>query len=251
VAQNRTIHENGSFSTFTLVLEGKSHNLVPHNGGFRTSSEAFIRIDRVANGTAYPGRGVFSGSTALPRTRWQVWTKSGTRYEFEEDLWWAHINCPNTCTASGETYKWMLSRVIDVNGNQITYNYARSSDALTQQWLTGMVDNEIWLTSITWGYGTTQLYMLEFNSGSRWYDLDYEFADGQYGRPRTTRMLNNLTLYSKPAGSWQLVSQYRFYYEADANYVMLTDGMVTFDGGTTWTKNVNYPKFTLLTFRLK
>jgi hypothetical protein len=64
---------------------------------------------------------------AYPRYTWQVWTKDGTRYEFSDDLWWGYEYCQGGQGdyAYMETYKWLLSRVMDARGNTISYTYGR------------------------------------------------------------------------------------------------------------------------------
>jgi len=167
------------------------------------------------------GRGGQVNGVAQRRYKWQLWTKDGTRYEFEEDLWWGWDACQNL-EYQIEPYKWLLSKVVDPHQNVITYNYNRETwsgflKTCPGSSRTGIaaVDRDAWPMSITWGANTTtgapDRYKVVFDSTTRTYDTLFEGATNQYGNtsgpppsyngsPRETRVLNDVQVLSNSQG---------------------------------------------------
>jgi hypothetical protein len=260
---------DGGYTTryYTMVLNGQSFDLMrgaqlPGNSGsedqdpthweWHPSDESFIRVRAVTNGLSIAstpgvgpegihaggnpndgfGRGGTLQGASQPRYKWQVWTKDGTLFEFEEDLWWGIKQCNNALVLELEAYKWLLSRAIDTHRNKITYNYDRYSvvgpavadgecDHRTMQ---GTVDRDAWPASITWGAntatGATHRYKVVFNSTTRQIDTnpDDGAASSQYvgsnGIPRETRLLQSIEVHSNSTGTWDLMRQYTLGHDA-------------------------------------
>ncbi len=239
VAVNRYGDEQVPY--YSIVLNGQSFDVVGTPTGWRIASESFLRVEQIYISDRY-------GNSAWKQYRWKVWGKDGTIYEFNEDAWWAwDCNASATHWVEQEAYKWVLSKVTDVHGNTITYNYGRVNQPISSirsgsscvyyingtpySWNPTTVDRDIWPTSITWGgnpgTGATDRFKVEFNSGTRAYDIQGENAYGQYGADQKPQQLNGVTLYSKQASSWEVVSQYRFTYETNPANAVLSDGLST------------------------
>ncbi|MDQ5824344.1 MAG: NBR1-Ig-like domain-containing protein [Chloroflexota bacterium] len=190
IALNRRGSDRAAARYYTLVLNGRSYDLVrgdprvgfrgnafgeptasvndPTNWEWKTPDESFMRVRAERNGRStgsegQVGRGGFLASGTADTSRywrhkWQVWTPDGTRYDFEEDAWqgFGTRDASNSCVAGEnfmEAYKWHLTRVEDTHQNQITYNYARESGWADTYcfWVRGTVDWAVWPTEITWG----------------------------------------------------------------------------------------------------
>ena len=175
------------------------------------------------------------------RSKWQIWTKDGTLYEFAEDLWWGWDKCgvdiAGNCNGQGddayvETYKWLLTKVQDTHGNIVTYNYTNqriSHSESLRGFVSGVVDEDVWPTSITWGgdltTGANPRYTVEFTSSARSNDMQFDLvsnANGQYnqhGVPHQTRRLDAVKIWSNSSSpynsaSLQLVRQYNLGYDS-------------------------------------
>jgi hypothetical protein len=86
--------------TFTLQMAGGSEELVKEGSEYRLKDEgAFLRLEKTVNDI------------------WVVTAKSGTKYYFGEDANSRLINAPFGI------FRWYLKRVVDPNGNTITYHY--------------------------------------------------------------------------------------------------------------------------------
>jgi hypothetical protein len=271
---------------YSIVFDGQSFDLVrgdprvsnpqltnPTHWDWRATNESFIRVRAEGNGNstgdpfANPpvlGRGGFTGGTTsnpYPRYRWQVWTKGGVRYDFEEDLWQGFFNC--TQGASGgenffETYKWMLTRIEDTHGNRVNYAYSRSSasqDMCPTNWMlrrSGTIDGDIWATEITWGSntgtGATDRYKVDFQSSARTMDTLADQAPNHVSPvPQETRRLDAIKVWSKQSSTWELVRQYNLTYESNSSLYLLSDNSLSSGcpGGAAYCPDTTYPKLTL------
>ena len=281
---------------YTLSFNGKAYDLVrgeplfqpgsaghqngsdPHNPAdwdWNTSDESFLKVRALTNGTANGAtapdgtgaRSVTLNGTALPRIKWALRLQDGTRYEFSEDLWWGF----DTCAAAGnsgltlEPYRWMLTKVIDTHGNQITYNYDRASLTSGDVSCAGAqatVDYDAWPTTVTWGGNPTtspatpDRYKATFVSYPRTYDLDYDGAVSQYGgstaQPHQTRRLDAVQVSSMQASAWELVRQYNLGYVATCGQdgTCLTQDYDAYVPGWTGYSGQTYKKLTLTGTRL-
>ena len=185
-------------------------------------NETFAKVTAFELGDSTASRGGSRYGTPLKRYGWRVWSKDGTKYEFVEDAWWGWDTCEIDGAASMETYQWSLSSITDVNNNVITYNYSRDSQQRsTCNGIVGMVDREVWPTSVTWGAnsgtGAIDRYKVDFNSSARTNDLDFDWAGNQLGdsngAPRKTRQLDTINVSSKPNSAWELIRQYSLGYD--------------------------------------
>jgi len=237
---------DGGTLTYTLILGGKRFTLVrperpdpPPTGqldrwDWRTSDEGYTKIRAVAL-PALAGRGGGdSGTASYQRYGWRIWAKDGTRYEFDDDLWWGWDDCDpgqfNPPTAYMEPYRWSLTRVVDPRGNAITYTYfhdTQSPGTTSCNGMSGTVDNVSYPYSITWGAndtvaGSQDHFRVAFNVGDpRWrqWDTAHDGAANQYGGPEVgapheTRFLDDIHVDSAPDGaSWRLIRQYNLLYD--------------------------------------
>ena len=169
----------GNYDSFTLTAMGRSFDFVrgnPINGStntfdlaaweWHTVDESYWKITAGANNT------------------WTVWAPDGTRYEFTAPLNWGW-----TPGAMYETYKWLLTAVVDPSGNKISFAY------VIEAWSPyGQAINPTYrVSTISWGYdgvtpGTgTARYQLDFAASSRWaghtsgVDLEWDYAANQIG----------------------------------------------------------------------
>lgn len=253
---------------YSMVFNGISSDLIrsealvgsplernPTHWAWRSTNENFTKVEVLDNGVSDANRGATINGQWQPRYLWRIWTKDGMLYEFTEDLWMGWNDCAVSSDLSFETYKWLLSRVVDVNGNTISYNYDRNSytgNNLTchpTKYGQGRVDRDAWPTSITWGgnfNGAIDRYKVVFNSSVRTNDTAYESVDNQYGgvngvegTPRETRQLNNIQVLSKQNTTWELVRQYNLI----TDYSIYSDNTITTNN--VLSADTAYPKLTL------
>ena len=240
---------------YSMVLNGQSFDLVRgdcvsanpcgkelHNNNedlttweWHATNEAFMKVQVVSQAASDPSQGGRGGSLTLygtgntypyGRYKWQIWTKDGTMYEYSEDLWWGwqEPNCDNHW-AQMNTYKWLLTKVQDTHGNSVNYNYSRSGTNATQWFkdacnvITGTMDNDAWLTQVTWGSSGNQRYKVDFASSERKIDTNSEpRGDNRIGiGPFESRQLDTIKVSSMPTSTWNLVREYDLGYAAPSN----------------------------------
>jgi YD repeat-containing protein len=215
-------------------FDGNLANLTEWN--WHIVDEAYWRIQPNANNT------------------WTAWSPDGMRYNFNVSLVWGWRS-PDRY----ETYKWLLTSVIDPSGNQITFEYATDPDPLY-----GTTINPTYrLLRIRWGRdgnppGTgTSRYRLEFIANNRFsgqtagVDAQWGFSENQIGTnphdpnavdagrgaPHEKYRLDAVVLYTYPEGTTaQEVTRWQFGYATSAN-------SVTSDGPT------GQPMLTLTSFQ--
>jgi len=267
---------------YTIAFNGKAYDLVrgmplfqpgdaghpngsdqhnPADWDWNTSDESFLKVRALTNGTTNGatapdgtgGRSETLGGAPLQRVKWALRLQDGTRYEFSEDLWWGFDACaiPSQAGVTLEAYRWMLTKVIDTHGNQITYTYDRASTPATGANCVSAqatVDYDVWPTTITWGGNPTaspatpDRYQATFVSYPRTYDLDYDGAASQYGgtlaQPHQTRRLDAVQVSSMQASAWELVRQYNLGYVATCGQdgTCLTEDYLSSFTGTPTTK---------------
>ncbi len=233
IAQNKL--PNGE-EYYALTLNGQSFDLLKgaalvstpgtylNNWTWEPTNQSFIKVRAIAT-AQNPAHPDFCGSN-LPceRYTWQVWTKDGVRYDFNDDLWWGWKYCMGGSDDSAwlEAYKWQLTQATDPHGNTIHYTYGHASQNLTEAdgcyHVSGTVDYDSWLSSITWGGNATQpdRYRVDFTVVDRVTGLDtqYDQSDNQFGiTPHATKQLDHITVQSNSsnpfnAAQWQEVRQY-------------------------------------------
>jgi hypothetical protein len=154
----------------------------------------------------------------------------------------------------------MLKRVVDVHGNQITYNYGRAQHS-TSCGVT--VDVDIYPTEILWGWnpnvaGSSSRHRVVFHSSPRGsgsgQDMAWDAAENQLGgaaaAPHETRRLDDITVWSKPDSTWELVRRYELNYDfslySDAYLCSVSCDDIS---GTGFTADSSYRKLTLLQIR--
>jgi RHS repeat-associated protein len=227
--------------------------LNPTHWEWRATDESFARIRVESNGDSYgsassPGRGGYNDGSPLPRYKWKVWTKDGTRYDFEEDAWQGWMtttlvpdppNPPYEDCVDAETYfeayKWYLTRIEDTHGNRVTFNYSRQ-DGTTKYYswaeadgacgnldVYGTVDWAVYPTSVTWGEnsvaGSANRFKVEFVSTARTMDISEDTPSNQLGsapmekrRLDYIKVLKQVLTQSPDTWAWKLVRQYNLTY---------------------------------------
>ncbi|PZS04806.1 MAG: hypothetical protein DLM69_01455 [Candidatus Chloroheliales bacterium] len=227
---------------YSLVQNGQSYDLVgtchvnpdpsycstnyPTQWDWHTANENFSKIlpVQVADSTIN-----FYDTTPYHRFKWDVWAKDGTMYEYAQDDWWGFDNsCDNGGNSFMQPYKWNLTMVQDVDGNVIKYNYNDAFQSASACHAHGVLDQDVWPTTITWGgapfSGNSPRYQVTFvSSGRGTVDTQFDNASNAMGSgPHETRQLNNIQVQSNYTGSnWDLVRQYNLNYASSG--LMLSD----------------------------
>lgn len=279
VALNKLAGEGNPSRYYSLVFDGQSFDLVrgaalvqnpslsnPSHWEWHPTNESFIRARAEEHGDSDSTRGGYKNNgTALPYTRyrWKVWTKSGIRYDFDEDMWQGFQDCSNgNSTAFMETYKWYLSRVVDTNRNVITYNYSRMSQSVNAscRGVHGIVDYAIMPSSITWGAnavtGWVDRFKVEFGASSRNIDNDVDHADNQLGQaPQEKWRLDTVKVFTNQVvpfndNSWLLMRQYNLGYASDAASMLSDKSVETYQGSGVWNGDSNFKKLTLTSIQV-
>jgi RHS repeat-associated protein len=282
IAVNRLPGISGPGHYYSMVFDGQSFELVrgdalvgspaesnPSHWDWRPTNEAFIKVRAVSNGPSTSTRGGFTGGDLeypFARYKWKVWTKSGIRYDFEDDAWQGYFDCnstPEVGTNFMETYKWLLTRVEDTHGNRINYTYGRYSqwrDMCHWDWsrrVGGTVDGDVYPSTISWGSniitGASDRYEVEFVSSARSMDTAVDEAGGAITpAPQQTRRLDAIRVWSMQSYTWELVRQYNLGYETNpANYLLSDASRQNDPLGTcpnnndAYCSDPNYPKLTL------
>jgi hypothetical protein len=181
---------------------------------------------------------------------WRAWTKDGTRYDFTQRLW--HHPDPTVGTTI-RVYKWLLTQVTDPHGNLMTYDY--QVDAVVFNSSTGETVNPTYrLREIRWAYDgalTTDSLGAPVRTGTprykvvlvpsaphRWVadahgdttgvDTEYEYpfapnaAWEQLSQHEVYR-LNQILVYSRQAGTYELVRGLNLLYAASAASLQTDD----------------------------
>ncbi|WP_204753891.1 RHS repeat-associated core domain-containing protein [Herpetosiphon giganteus] len=225
----------------------------PTHWAWRMTDESFAKVQVAANGVSTSSRGGFVNGQAQARYTWTIWSKDGTRYEFQDDLWWGWNDCSISNKLRLETYKWMLTRTVDPHGNSINYSYGRDTFAGALRSCDpynnaqAKVDREVWPTEITWGgninTGAIDRYRVVFDVEARTNDLTFDDAPNQYegtnGAVRQTKLLDQILVYSKQATTWELVRGY------DLNYDYSTSANISIQNGSNYTSDTSTSKLTL------
>jgi len=215
----------------------------PSQWEWKTSDETYLRVRVDTNGQTdgvADVRGVArtmstaATPAAKPRYKWRVRTTANVLYEFDEDLWQGQNDCPTTGTVNFETYKWMLTRMVDAHGNVITYNYnlAEAPSTASCNGGTGTVQADAWPTQITWGGNSTTgapaRYKAQFDTTGRTAGQDMgndtpsnQFA-GMAGQPQPTRILTAVRVFSNSsnpygATAWDQVRRYQLGYNFETH----------------------------------
>jgi RHS repeat-associated protein len=275
VAVNRLPGISGPARYYSMVFDGMSFEVVrgdptvqnpqdsnPTHWEWRSTNESFAKIKVLSNGSSTSTRGGYAGgypNNPYARYKWQVWTKNGIRYDFEEDAWQGNSDCGEEASSAEnymETYKWFLTRVEDTHGNRINYSYGRYSqwrDMCSSNWLlrvAGTIDGDVYPTAITWGSnvntGAADRYKVEFDSSARSMDTQFDQSDGQVSPvPQETRRLDIIKVWSMQSSTWELVRQYNLGYETNSAYYLLSDASIYNSGTGQYNGDTNYPKLTL------
>ncbi|HEX2912230.1 MAG TPA: RHS repeat-associated core domain-containing protein [Chloroflexia bacterium] len=258
---------------FSLVLDGQSFDIV-RGAQIATDPDGAKRFVWKSTNEGFDKIVSKEYTGGSPMTTWQVWSKDGTRYDFMDGaIWgWGHygISCDssgNNCYRTGQgdysdtqVYKYIITKVVDVNGNTINYNYGRVyeyHDCTTSTcapghfaplpgWNYATLTPAIWPASITWGgninTGAADRFMVNFVSSARTNDTSYDSASAvdyqEFGSYRETRELDAIQVMSMQASSWELVRQYNLGYD----YSLTSDNVTNTNG--TWAPT-GYPKLTL------
>ncbi|NJM07202.1 hypothetical protein HC891_14960 [Candidatus Gracilibacteria bacterium] len=234
VALNKIAITNYStVNYYALSFNGQSYDLVraealvgspqgddPTDWAWRATNAPYLKVRAVGNGNSTPGavgapgRGASDGGSPYPRVRWQIWETDGTLYEFAEDVWWGWEKCTGTGNgdfAYFESNRWLLSRVRDVHGNVIDYEYDRYRHYFNSCFAqAGTVDYDIWPRRISWGANpdagdTTHRYKTEFISVARSNDTQFDEAAYTIGarraRPASCK-LRRFGVIQPVAGNW-------------------------------------------------
>ncbi|HEX8221081.1 MAG TPA: discoidin domain-containing protein, partial [Chloroflexia bacterium] len=253
---------------YSLVLNGQTYDLMraealvpsptltdPTHYAWRTTNESFNRIRVITNGASTLQRGGYVDGQPLPRHKWQVWTKDGMRYDFEEDAWWGFSNCPFDTGPTPadpysemQAYKWHLSKVEDTHGNIITYTYGRKTAIVSRDPknenpcgvpVTGVSDYDVWPKEITWGgalgagNGASPRYKVSFVSVDRTIDTEADQPANQFGPQsvKETQQLEEVLVYSNQsspysATAWDLVSRHDLIFQGGTDWqnYLLSDG---------------------------
>jgi RHS repeat-associated protein len=117
IAATQQYFNDGAYQPWTasIVVDGVSGDLVKAapsptaDGRWHSSNESFARIEYVPDDNG-----------DRQEDKWIVWTKDGTRYDFDLNV---VKRDEENVPAGWTTYKWMLSKATDVHGNVIKYRY--------------------------------------------------------------------------------------------------------------------------------
>ncbi len=257
VALQRTYNDGETY--YNLSFDGHAYLLIrgaalvtgaspdnPSQWEWKTTDETYLRVRVDPNGSTDgqpDARGVSRtmSTAATPpnpkRYKWRVRTTANVLYEFDEDLWQGQDNCapPGNGTVNFETYKWLLTRMVDAHGNTITYTYDRKEATATASCNAGQgtVQADAWPSRVTWGgnvtTGAPDRYKVRFDSWNRCDnnqycgDQDYDHPSNQFGgdlgQPRPTRVLMAVQVYSNSSNpyqdveaSWELARRYQLGY---------------------------------------
>ncbi len=232
VVRNASVIEGTSpdddfWDSFGLTFDGQSFTAIradaSTNGVYRAVDETFARIQKISE------------------TEWRAWTKDGLRYEFAQPLYWRDARYDSG--DNRKVYRWLLTRVVDTNGNKVDYFYHVDTIHFpTGQPSEPAYDPTWYLQRIEWGHaGTTPgtgsaTYQVVFDVDTR---SDTDGVDDQWEchanpgnqnyfcsiSPHEKYTLTDIRVESRGTGStFQLIRKYHLGY-ADSNSVIWTDDL--------------------------
>jgi RHS repeat-associated protein len=138
--------------TVSISVDGVNGDLIKDNqyGTWHTTEESFARIEYDE-----------------PGDTWTVYGKDGTQYYFEAKALTPDDYNKSAGLCNGDpvlrTYKWMLTRAIDIFGNQVTYGYwfeRADNGQLSSAPVTGVATRAVYPRQIDWGPATDKLRVL-------------------------------------------------------------------------------------------
>jgi hypothetical protein len=211
--------------TASIVLDGVSGDLVkapgptaspvPGDGLWHSSNESYAKIQYEQG----------SGTNTRTDDKWTVWTKDGTKYEFDINAT-KQDNAPNHTGMT--TYKWLLSKATDVHGNTITFKYRFYLSNNTTLDIENQSDeganrtnraNAVYPLQIKYGgvdanQSSQSKVLVQFNLASRSDISESDEASGLYQTQRITSIdVKRLKVLSEGGGYVTLRS-----YEFEQNY---------------------------------
>jgi YD repeat-containing protein len=131
-----TFTGNDGDDTFSLVLNGQSWELlrIPDTDNdentidYRTVEESFWRIRRYH--VHYQPPSFYNSDFSY----WKIWDKTGTTYYFQENAWYPSWRTDVCQSPFMMTWKWPLSKVQNVYGQEIVYQYIKDRISKNHPW---------------------------------------------------------------------------------------------------------------------
>jgi RHS repeat-associated protein len=159
--------------TFTLQMAGGSEELVKEGSEYRLKDEgAFLRLEKTVNDI------------------WVVTAKNGTKYYLGEDDTSRLINIPFGI------FRWYLKRVVDPNGNTITYHYYKDT-----------TNNQVYPLQIDYDLDNHIKFVLDYVPR-----IDTPDMYNTFFKVKTLGRLKNIEVYNGGLASSNLVRRYELNY---------------------------------------
>jgi len=178
---------NYNDDTYTVVYGGVS-SLLLHDGAgkWQIADENFWRVERSVE-------------------TWYLWDKSGNKFTFGEND--ASRGLFAACQG-GKPWRYAVSKVTNIYGQSLTYQYGKDSKAITGCG-TQVMDTAIYPSTITY---PSNRYRVSFTTTDRG---DYDPSELSFFNKKK---LSDVTMQwdATGSGSWQTIRSYHFTYYNDA-----------------------------------
>ena len=192
--------------TFSLVLNGQSWGLlrIPDTDSnentieYRTAEESFYRIVRYHSHSTDPGY-------VYDYSYWKVWDKTGMTYTFQDRAWYPSWRTDMCAAPFMMTWQWSLSRVQNVFGKEISYQYTKYPLAKNHPWdddcsgYGAYTDMAIVPTAILY---PENHYRIQFVRKDRT-DYDTAWLDSLFYTQFDPWLLERIEVWQDPDGTWQ------------------------------------------------
>ena len=107
-----------SDDTWFINVNGISSSIVNNGNGFSTADENFMKLEFDSNANV-----------------WTVWDKQGNIYYFEEKAQMVKSSLMH-CGPAYQPYRWMLTRVRNIFGKELTYTYVTETKSVkVKEWI--------------------------------------------------------------------------------------------------------------------
>ncbi len=220
--------------TFMLTINGVGSNIIHDANGYHLSNENFWKVEKFSN----------------PLT-WKVTDKSGNQYFFDKTTTLNYYHESDHCNKSTLDIRWSLTKMVNIFGQEIKYNYTDENKDLTvPQWRQNLQGNWVCGSTATKQPANTATYLASIEYANAHYrvrfekenridynsDWENDASNHAFERQRLKEIIVEYDGAVVPGANYQIIRKYALEYFADSDTANLVfPGVVWAKGGRTTT----------------